>query len=396
MRLSALAFAALVLFASFADADPGVSSKEILIGSCAVLSGASQYLGSEELAGANAYLDYINSEQGGVHGRKVRLVSYDDEFNPEKAIACFKKLTDEDEIFAGAFFTGSPSAVKISQMAEDRKVPTVGFISGASFLYQPLKRYVFNARTSYHVEADNLIQALWNQAGSRRIAILYQNDALGAAILEGTRAALDKLGAKPVEVASFNYDGQHWDPKVIDEPYARVKAAKPDTLVVGAVGAPLSVIYPKTRADHWDVLVAASLRDPALFKAGKAIDGLLLTQVVPPPTETRLRTVALYNRLLKKYQPFHHPEYMSLEGFIHAMLLVDGLKRAGNPPTRDGLVAGLESIHDVDIGLGSDFNVRFGADNHQAFEKDIITIVRDGKAVPIKDLSSLKRSNLHH
>ena len=98
---------------------------------------------------------------GGVHGRKIRLLSYDDGYEPVKAIECFKRLTNEN-VFAAAFFVGTPTAEKYVPLAEGAKIPVVGLFTGAQFLYEPFRRYVINVRASYYDESRAQVDNLWN------------------------------------------------------------------------------------------------------------------------------------------------------------------------------------------------------------------------------------------
>ena len=122
----------------YAQDVPGVTSKEILIGSCSALEGPSHNLGTQQLKGAQAYLNLINDE-GGVAGRKLRLLAYDDSYDPNKAEPCFKRLLGQN-VFAAAFFVGTPTAVKYLPMAEESKIPIVGLFTGAPVLYTPVRR----------------------------------------------------------------------------------------------------------------------------------------------------------------------------------------------------------------------------------------------------------------
>ena len=108
---------------------PGVSDKEITIGSCSALEGPSQFLGTQTVAGAKAYFESVN-EAGGVHGRKLRLLSSDDSYDPAKAEACFEHL-QKQSVFAMGFFVGTPTAVKYVPLAESNKIPLVGLFTGA-------------------------------------------------------------------------------------------------------------------------------------------------------------------------------------------------------------------------------------------------------------------------
>ena len=125
---------------------PGVTEKEIAIGSCSALEGPSGALGTQTVAGAKAYFSMVNDE-GGVHGRNLHLFAYDDSYDPAKTEACFDKLL-ADKVFALGFFVGTPTAVKYLPLAEENKIPLVGLFTGAQTLYAPLRHWVVNVRAS--------------------------------------------------------------------------------------------------------------------------------------------------------------------------------------------------------------------------------------------------------
>src|SRR5271156_3661236 len=137
---------------------PGVTEKEIVIGSCAGLEGPSSFLGRETVAGAKAYFQAVNDE-GGVNGRKLRLVSLDDSYDPAKAEACWGKLKAQ-KVFAMGFFVGTPTAVKYVPLAESEGVPLVGLFTGAQTLYTPLRKWVINVRSSYFDETREQMDGL--------------------------------------------------------------------------------------------------------------------------------------------------------------------------------------------------------------------------------------------
>jgi ABC-type branched-subunit amino acid transport system substrate-binding protein len=126
---------------------PGVTEKEIVIGSCAALEGPSSVLGRETVNGAQAYFHLVN-EKGGVHGRKLRLVSQDDSYDPAKAQACWDWLMAK-KVFALGFFVGTPTAAKYAPHAESSEVPLVGLFTGAQTLYMPLRHWVINVRALF-------------------------------------------------------------------------------------------------------------------------------------------------------------------------------------------------------------------------------------------------------
>jgi ABC-type branched-subunit amino acid transport system substrate-binding protein len=362
----------------------GVSDKEILIGSCSALDGPSHFLGTETVTGAKAYFDMIN-DAGGVDNRKLKLVSYDDSYDPAKVEACFNRLM-EQKVFALAFFVGTPTALKYVPMAESNKIPLVGLFTGAQTLYVPLRHWVVNVRASYFDETREQMDGLWGTLGYKKIGVIYPEDAFGAAVLEGVKTALKTHGAEPIAVASYQRQTAQ-----VGGAIDTVKAANPQAVVVVGPANTVAPILQQSHAKGWKPLfltVSFVGTDDLIAVAGIDSDGLVITQVVPPYYLTELKTVALYRRTLTKYFPSAQPNFVSLEGFVDAMVLVEGLKRAGKDLTREGLIRGIESIHDLDIGLGPQLKLDYSAKDHKGFDHVIPTVVRGGRAVPFTDWST--------
>lgn len=366
---------------ALAQGTPGVTEKEILIGSCSALEGPSQFLGTETVNGAKAYFNMIN-DAGGVDGRKLKLLAYDDSYDPAKAEACFNKLMDQ-KVFALGFFVGTPTAVKYVPMAETTKIPLVGLFTGAQTLYVPFRRWIITVRASYFDETREQIDGLWEKLGYRKIGVIYPEDAFGAAVLEGVKAALKAHGAEPIAVGSYQRQTAQ-----VGGAVDTVKAANPEAVVV--VG-PSNTVAPILRLSHakgWKPLfstVSFVGTDELISDAGPDADGTVVTQVVPPYYLTDLKTVALFRRSLSKYFPSAQPNFVSLEGFVDAMVLVEGLKKAGKDLTREGLIRGIESIHEQDLGLGPQLILDYSAKDHKGFDHVIPTVIRGGRAVPFTD-----------
>jgi ABC-type branched-subunit amino acid transport system substrate-binding protein len=362
----------------------GVTDNEILIGSCSALEGPSHFLGTETVAGAKAYFALTN-DAGGVDGRKLKLISYDDSYDPAKTEACFNRLM-EQKVFALGFFVGTPTAVKYIPMAEGNKIPLVGLFTGAQTLYVPLRHWVVNVRASYFDETREQIDGLWGTLGYKKVGVIYPEDAFGAAVLEGVKAALKAHGAEPIAVASYQRQTAQ-----VGGAIDTVKAANPDAVVVVGPSNTVAPILKQSHAKGWKPLfltVSFVGTDELILEAGPDAEGTVITQVVPPYYLTDFKTVALYRRTLSKYFPSAQPNFVSLEGFVDAMVLVEGLKRAGKDLTREGLIRGVESIHELDLGLGPQLKLDYSAKDHKGFDHVIPTVVRGGRAVPFTDWST--------
>ena len=385
LAFAVFVFAAIGIVSALAQTTPGVTQDGILIGSCSALDGPANFLGKQTVLGASAYLHMINDE-GGVHGRKIRLLAFDDGYDPDKAPACFRRMIKEG-VFALGFFVGTPTAAKYVPLAEAEKVPVVGLFTGAEMLYEPLKHYVINVRASYYDETREQIDQLWEVRGVRKIAVLYQDDAFGKAVLDGVKLALQKFHADPVALGTFPRNTLN-----VEAGLKTVLQAAPQAVIVVGPYAPVAEIAKQMHAaGARPLLLTVSFVGTEQFikQAGPDAEGTIITQVVPPYDRTDLRTIALYRQILDKFYPDTPPSFVSLEGFVDAMVLVEGLKRAGRDLTREKLVAAIESIHNMDVGLGSKLVLDYGPKEHKGFNGVYDTVVRGGTTVVFDDWKSL-------
>lgn len=376
----------LVLLSSVAvgQAVPGVTEREILIGSCSALEGPSHFLGTETVTGAKAYFDMTN-DAGGVEGRKLKLISYDDSYDPAKTEACFNRLM-EQKVFALGFFVGTPTAVKYLPMAESTKIPLVGLFTGAQTLYTPFHHWIVNVRASYFDETREQMDGLWKTLGYKKIGVIYPDDPFGTTVLEGVKAALKTHGAEPVATGSYQRQTTQAG-GAIDV----VRLANPEAVVLVGPANTVAPILKQAHAKGWKPLfltVSFVGTDDLIQEAGADAEGMVVTQVVPPYYLTDYKTVALYRRTLSKYYPSAQPNFVSLEGFVDAMVLVEGMKKAGKELTREGLIRGIESLHDEDMGLGAKLKLNYSSKEHKGFDSVIPTVIRGGRAVPFTDWST--------
>src|SRR5271169_2749580 len=294
------------------QAVPGVTDKEILIGSCSALDGPSKFLGMETVAGAKAYFELIN-EAGGVEGRKLRLVARDDSYDPAKTQACFDELMNQ-KVFALGLFVGTPTAVKYVPMAESNKIPLVGLFTGAQTLYQPLRHWVINVRASYFDETREQIDGLWNVLGYKKIGVIYPDDPFGAAVLEGVKAALKAHAAEPIAVGSYPRQTAQ-----VAKAIETVRAANPDAVVVVGPSNTATPILKLAHVKGWTPLfstVSFVGTDELILEAGSDAEGVVITQVVQPYYLTDFKAVQLYRGALQKFSPGVQPNFVSFEGFV--------------------------------------------------------------------------------
>jgi branched-chain amino acid transport system substrate-binding protein len=367
-------------------AEVGVQENEILIGTANTLSGPSAFVGKEMNIGFQAYIDHTN-DHGGIYGRKIRLISCDDRYETDGALACFKDLIDK-KVFGITGCYGAALITKYIPLAMHAKIPLVGFSSGPIFAVDPVKRYVFTIRPDFVHEERQVIEKLWTEGNFHRFAVIYQNDSYGSQILNGAQETLKSHNADVVGASSYNRNSD-----VPPDAFDLVKKANPEIVILGAVQKPAAEILQMASNANWHpifLLNSGSAVDEFVSLAGPDAEGVLVTEVMPPYVHNDLPLVKQYRELLKKYYPNEKPNFTSLRGYSNAVLWVEGLKRAGKDLTREKFVDALESIHNWDQGLGKTMEVSFSPTKHVGRTNLFYCIVKNGEVITLKDWASLK------
>lgn len=375
------------LLASQSFAAPGVDNHEVVIGGCSVLTGPNAAMGIATTQGAKAYFAWLNA-RGGVHGRKIRFALDDDKYNVNgEAIACFNRQATLP-VFVSGFPVSSAAAVKYVQLAQENKLPFVGFYTGATFITDPVQRYIFATHPSYLDETRALIDHVWNDLKIKRIAVLYQDDAFGASILRGVNLVLKERGATPVSIGSYPRTTTD-----VADAIVAVRQGNPDAVFFGSTYASAALVVKKAQELGWKPLfVSPSVIGTEAFvqAAGPAAQGVVISQVVPPHDRVDLPMVRDYRDAIAKFTPGVVPSFPGLQGFVNAFIIAQGLEGAGRDLTREKFVDALESIHRRDVGLGSDFFLDYSPVDHRGFHTVYFTIVKDGHIRMLGNWSAIR------
>jgi len=365
------ALGALLPALACAQGAPGVSPDKILIGQAAVFSGPAAQLGIQMRNGIKAYFDAVN-EKGGVHGRKLELVTEDDRYDPTVAPQASKKLIDEHKVFALVGYVGTPTGVQHLPVVTQAKVPLVGMFTGAEALRVPMNRYVFHVRASYYDETEKIVEQVVS-TGGKKISVFYQNDAYGEAGRKGTELALEKRKMK------IHSQGTVERNTVAVEAAAKaIHATQPDAVVMISAYTSIAAFVRQMQklgsgATFYNVsFVGSKALSEALGKDGV---GVAISQVVPFPWGTAVPVVKEYQAAAKK-AGLKDVDFSALEGFLSAKVLVEGLKRTGRDLNREKFVDTMEKM-DVDLG---GFHVAYSPKTHAGSKfVDLTIIARDGK-----------------
>lgn len=367
-----LATLALVLTSSLSQAENGVTDKEIVIGQFAAISGPAAQLGLRMQLGMQTYFNSVNA-QGGVNGRTIKLLTRDDGYEPEKAATAVRALIREDKVFALAGSVGTPTGLAALPILTEEQVPLVGMFTGAQALREPFNRQVFHVRASYFDETERIVQHL-TTLGVKKIAVFYQNDAYGRAGLDGVVRALEKRQLKPVATATVERNSVD-----VAKSLEVILKSEPEAVVQIGAYKSCAAFIKQARAKGYggQFFNVSFVGSKALAdELGDAGQGVVISQVVPFPYAPNSPIVREYQqRMLDAGQKDF--DFSSMEGYLTARVLVEGLRRAGKNLTRDGLISGLESMRDVNLG---GFTINYSAKDHQGSSFTDLTIIgRDGK-----------------
>jgi branched-chain amino acid transport system substrate-binding protein len=364
-------------------AEPGVFDSRILFGQSAAFKGPAAALGSNMRAGILAAFNEAN-KAGGVNGRILELISYDDGYEPEKAITNTKRLISEDKVFALVGEVGTPTSKAVQPIATDAKVPFIGPFTGAAFLRNPSLGNVINIRASYDQETEAWIEHLTEDLGFSRIAILYQDDSFGRAGLSGVTKALKKRGLELAAEGTYRRNTT-----AVKIALLTIRKARPQAVVmVGAYEPCAEFIKLSHKLKMNPVFVNISfVGSRALAKAlGADGNGVVVTQVVPLPGNKGIPVVARYQRAMWADNPAAELGFVSLEGYLVGRLVIEALHKLGERVTRADLLSIIKKTGTFDLG---GVTLSYGPNDNQGMDEVFLTVIQeDGSFGAVDQLSN--------
>lgn len=372
------------IFTIPASAENGITDTQILVGMSTVLTGPASFLGTSFKSGAEAYIKTVN-ESGGVNGRKIKLIAYDDGYEPAKAVPNVTKLIKEDKVFCLLGNVGTPTAMAIKPIITQEKVPLFAPFTGAEPLRNPVVKYIINYRASYNQETEEFVKGMVDVLGYKKIGVFYQDDAYGRVVLEGAKIALEKRGLKPEVTGTYKRNTED-----VEAGLNAIMAGKPEAVVmVGTYGACARFIIEGKKKGFDPVYMNVSFVGPDRLAEmlGTYGEGEVVTNVVPP-LYSDYPAVQEYRSAMKKHFPGVKPSMVGLEGFLAAKVFAEGLRKAGKSPTRDSFISTVEGIRNLDVGAGN--RIDFTPDNHQGSQKVYPTVIRNGVYQLVKDWKAIK------
>ena len=351
------------------DKDKG-AEEPIVIGQSAPFSGPSAQLGNDFNLGARTYFQQVN-ESGGVHGRKIELRVKDDAYDPGVTARNTTEFLEQDQVLALIGYVGTSTTLAALPIVTAAQVPFFAPVTGASALREPFNRNVFNIRASYLDEADYILDQL-AVTGARSIAVFHQNDAYGKAGLDAVQKAKAKRSLQVVATALVERHSTD-----VVSAAKTLQAAKPDAVILISSYTSSAALVKEMKKDGYTgrfVSVSVVGGKPLADELGSAGPGVMVSEVVPFPWS---KASPIQNEYTQAMQKAGVPgmSFGSMEGFLAAKTLVEGLRRAGRDLTRARLVSALETMRNWDAG---GFTVSFTPENHNGSRFVEMTMIGAG------------------
>lgn len=371
--------------------------KEIRIGMSGAFSGASAELGRELVTGMSAYFEQLNRDSG-IHGRPVRLVSYDDGYNPDPAIRNTLTLINDDQVMALAGYVGTPTVTRVLPVLELFQEQHIylffPFTGAETQRLPPYNRFAFNLRASYAQETAGLVDHLV-AAGHRRIAVFYQVDAYGRSGWMGLRTALQRHELAIAGEATYLRGAR------VSEDYAaqveRLRDSGATAVISIAAYEAAAGFIRDARNAGWQVPIAnvSFVNSESLLQllqqAGEETgadytSNLINSEVVPNYRDSDLPAVREYRELVAGpigQKLSARPGFVGLEGYLNARLLAEVFRRMGDELDNSRIPAIMNSLGDYDLGIEQ--RLEFSAENNQGLSQVYFNTVSGGQYMTIQD-----------
>jgi ABC-type branched-subunit amino acid transport system substrate-binding protein len=363
---------------------PGITATTVTVGGHFPLTGPAAPGYSEIPQAIDAYFKHVNAN-GGVNGRKLKMIARDDGYNPTNTVKVTKQLVLQDKVFAILGGLGTPTHTKVVDYLNASRVPDIFVSSGCLCWDDPDKHpYTFGWQPDYLVEGKLLGQYIAQNFKGKKVAYFLQNDDFGA---DGAKG-LDMYVPKADVVTRQTYEPGNTD---IGPQMAKIKASGAEVIAMFTIPAYTALVtLANVKLDSHPQLVVSNVgSDPATltgllkaFSKGKAgaelIDGIVSDTYLPPLSDTSNSWISLFKQIHDKYIPKLPFDGNVAYGLAMAYTFTDALEKAGANPTRQGLVDTLEKGGLKGPGL---VPFRYSSDSHAGYTGAQIGKIENGALV---------------
>jgi branched-chain amino acid transport system substrate-binding protein len=381
LRLCATAFALAAFTAATADAQTvrGVTDTEIVIGTVTDLSGVTAVQGVNNSDAIRMAFDQANAK-GGIHGRKIKYVVEDNQYQVPRAVQAMNKLLNSDNIFLALDDGGTPmnDANMPSQFAKN--VPNVFPLTAARSMYEPYNRLKFAQFASYYDQMRSAVKYFATQHGRKAFCVMYQDTDFGKDVLAGVVAQTEAMGMKVVATTAHKPTDTDFN-----APVEKLKDAGCDAIMMGTIVRDTNIIIQTVRKLGWNVDLVGQFAayDTAVATLpGGATEGYfcMTPALYVYPDDPRPAVQAFAKEYKARYS--RDPNFHGEVGYTAAQLVLVALDKAGKDLTADSFIKAMESVHDYTDIFGTQLS--FGPEQHHGSTKSFLTVVKNGRWVPVE------------
>lgn len=299
-------------------------NETILLGASLPLSGINSHLGKDVVVGANTYFSHTNAK-GGVHGKKIEFIQYDDKYEPENTLSHTQTLIEKDKVFALFGFVGTPTVKRVLPLISHTNIPFIAPYTGASFLRDNSSDNIINFRSSYIEEINALVDYLTQEKGLSKFAIFYQNDDYGEEGYIALSQALEKHQLKLSAEGTYKRNTLS-----ISHAIHEIESSKPEAIILVGAYKPTARFIEKVKECCPQNIIFCPI---SFVNADALVDELkgdarniLFSQTVPSYDDFTSAEAIEYTNLLKFYYPNEKPSLVSYESYLAAKTVVKAMR----------------------------------------------------------------------
>jgi branched-chain amino acid transport system substrate-binding protein len=343
MRTKLTVWFALALAAPIAPAQgtQGVSKTEITLGSIQDLSGPLSGYGKQLRLGMMLRVDEIN-EQGGVNGRKLKLIFEDSAYDPRKAVLAAQKLVNQDKIFANLGHIGTAQNMAAMPVQFEKNVINFLPLTAAREMYEPLHRLKYSFAATYYDQMRAAAPKLYKDKGAKKACTMYQDDEFGLEVMRGAEAGLKTIGVELAEKTTYKRGATDFSSQV-----ARMKAAGCDLVVLGTIIRETIGAIGESRKTGFNPTFlgsSAAYTDLIHKLGGKAMDGFYATMTVQNPYVDDASQPLRFWATKYKTKYNEDPAVFSAYGYIVVDIFIRAATKAGPNLTTDSFIKAMDSM----------------------------------------------------
>jgi branched-chain amino acid transport system substrate-binding protein len=381
-KLSSVAGIALSLMVGttlHAAEQQGVSKAEIVVGTIQDLSGPLAGYGKQARNGMQLRIEELN-EQGGVHGRKIKLLVEDSGYDPKRAVLAAQKLVNQDKIFIMAGHLGTAQNNAAMPIQFEKKVVNFMPLTAAREMYEAPNALKYALLSSYYDQMRLTLPQMVADRNAKKVCIIYQDDEFGLEVLRGSEAGLKTINMELTEKTSFKRGSTDFSSQV-----AKMKSASCELVVLGTIIRETIGTVAEARKTGFNPVFFASVAaytDLIHKLGGKAMDGIYATMVVQNPyTDEASQPIRFWaNKYKTKFS--EDPTVFSAYGYIMIDIMIQAAQKAGTQLTTESFVKAMNSLTVPPDFFGTP-KLTFTNTQRLGSELSRLSQIQDGKWKPV-------------